>query len=130
MIDDVVARVRAARRPAYSFGPLNARDHSHIAATITALEAGEGDGRAGELIRQALARGKRAAPVIGITGTGGGRKRSPAPRLLALLRRASPHPPIPGGSIAPSRPPARGAPPGRRNPPKSLASAPDLLRTP
>src|SRR5260221_10040700 len=88
MIDDVVARVRAARRPAYSFGPLNARDHAHIAATITALEAGEGDGRAGELIRQALARGKRAAPVIGITRTRGAGERTPPPPALPRVVRA------------------------------------------
>src|SRR5258706_3451425 len=95
MIDDVFARVRAARRPPYSFGPLNARDHAHIAATITVLESGEGDVRAGELIRQALARGKRAAPVIGITGTGGGResfldRALRQPLWLRLPRRPSP----------------------------------------
>jgi len=44
MIDDVFARVRAAHRPVYSFGPLNARDHAHIAATITVARVGEGDG--------------------------------------------------------------------------------------
>src|SRR5258706_8676049 len=93
MIDDVFARVRAARRPAYSFGPLNARDHAHIAATITVLESGEGEVRAGELIRQALARGKRAAPVIGITGTGGAGQRSPTPgRLPRFVRPLSRRP--------------------------------------
>src|SRR5258706_1073925 len=99
MIDDVFARVRAARRPPYSFGPLNARDHAHIAATITVLESGEGDVRAGELIRQALARGKRAAPVIGITGTGGGGKRFPSDEMLPCVLRGLSRCPITGGGI-------------------------------
>src|SRR5580698_6061410 len=38
MIEDVFTRVRAARRPAYEFGPLNPRDHRQIARTITVLE--------------------------------------------------------------------------------------------
>jgi methylmalonyl-CoA mutase len=67
MIDDVFERVRAARHPPYAFGPLNARDHAHIARSITALEGGHGDERAAEQIRQALAKTRRAAPVIGIT---------------------------------------------------------------
>src|SRR5258706_1753947 len=108
MIDDVFARVRAARRPPYSFGPLNARDHAHIAATITVLESGEGDVRAGELIRQALARGKRAAPVIGITGTGGAGKRSLTDALLQRFVRAFSQRPIAGGAIAPTRRRSRG----------------------
>src|SRR5260221_4554640 len=105
MLHDVVGRVRAARRPAYSFGPLNARDHSHIAATITALEAGEGDGRAGELIRQALARGKRAAPVIGITGTGGAGKSSLTHELLQRFVRSFSQRPIAVVGLHPTRPP-------------------------
>ncbi len=60
MIEDVFARVRAAQRPAYAFGPLNARDHAHIARSISVLEGGHGDERAAEQIRQALARGTRA----------------------------------------------------------------------
>ncbi|HKC16123.1 MAG TPA: cobalamin-dependent protein, partial [Steroidobacteraceae bacterium] len=103
MIDDVFARVRAARRPPYSFGPLNARDHAHIAATITVLESGEGDVRAGELIRQALARGKRAAPVIGITGTGGAGKSSLTDELLQRFVRAFPERQIAVVAIDPTR---------------------------
>src|SRR4029453_13508960 len=34
MISDVMSRVRAARRPAYEFGPVNARDPGHLARTI------------------------------------------------------------------------------------------------
>ncbi|HEX9473983.1 MAG TPA: methylmalonyl-CoA mutase family protein [Steroidobacteraceae bacterium] len=122
MIDDVIARVRAARRPAYSFGPLNARDHAHIAATITALEAGEGDGRAGELIRQALARGKRAAPVIGITGTGGAGKSSLTDELLQRFVRSFPDRQIAVVAIDPTRRRSGGALLGDRIRMNALAS--------
>jgi methylmalonyl-CoA mutase len=44
MINDVFARVHKARKPPFAFGPLNARDHSQLARTISALEAAdEGD---------------------------------------------------------------------------------------
>src|SRR5262245_47313341 len=38
MIDDVMARVAAAERPVYTFGPLNPRDHASIARAISLLE--------------------------------------------------------------------------------------------
>jgi methylmalonyl-CoA mutase len=41
MIDDVFARVRAARRPAYEFGPLNPRDHAQIAAASRCWKAAQ-----------------------------------------------------------------------------------------
>src|SRR5437588_10411440 len=34
MIDDIFARLAHVARPPYEFGPLNARDHGHVARTI------------------------------------------------------------------------------------------------
>ena len=43
MIDDVFARVRRARKPAYEFGPLDPEDPQHIARTISCLEGALGN---------------------------------------------------------------------------------------
>src|SRR3984893_11636365 len=59
MIDDVFARLSTARKPAYEFRPLNARDHGLIARTISVLEGadyGETSGTQVEQIRRALGR--------------------------------------------------------------------------
>ncbi len=40
MIEDVLRRVGAVRRPAYEFRPLNARDHALIARTISGCSRG------------------------------------------------------------------------------------------
>jgi methylmalonyl-CoA mutase len=105
MIDDVFARVRAAQRPAYEFGPLNPRDHAQIARSITALEGGEDDSRGPDRIRSALAKskGKRTAPVIGITGTGGAGKSSLTDELLQRFVRAFPDRQIAVVAIDPTR---------------------------
>ncbi|HET7757260.1 MAG TPA: methylmalonyl-CoA mutase family protein, partial [Steroidobacteraceae bacterium] len=90
MIDDVFRRVAAARRPAYEFRPLNARDHAQIARTISVLEGAAGAAAEAEQIRRALARSRRKAPVIGITGPGGAGKSSLTDELLARLTRQFP----------------------------------------
>jgi len=94
MIDDVLARVRAVSRPRYELRPFNARDHLHIARTISLLEADAGDARAGAeapmaQIRRALARA-HTVPVVGITGTGGAGKSSLLDELLARAVRHFP----------------------------------------
>src|ERR1700744_6247175 len=38
MIDDVFARLASVHKPPYEFGPLNARDHGHVARTLSVLE--------------------------------------------------------------------------------------------
>ncbi len=129
MIDDVLARVRAARRPAYAFGPLNARDHAHIARSITALEGGHGDERAAEQLRQALSRGKRAAPVIGITGTGGAGKSSLTDELLQRFVRSFPERQIAVVAMDPTRRRSGGALLGDRIRMNSLAAPAVFMRS-
>ncbi len=129
MIDDVFARVRAAQRPAYAFGPLNARDHAHIARSITALEGGHDDERAAEQIRQALAKGKRAAPVIGITGTGGAGKSSLTDELLQRFVHAFPDRQIAVVAMDPTRRRSGGALLGDRIRMNSLSAASVFMRS-
>jgi isobutyryl-CoA mutase len=95
MIDDVYLRLDAVAKPPYEFGPLNARDHGHIARTLTVLERAASDEpgeyeAAADQIRRALARSKNKVPVIGITGTGGAGKSSLSDELLARLVRHFP----------------------------------------
>ncbi|MBX5463815.1 MAG: methylmalonyl-CoA mutase family protein [Steroidobacteraceae bacterium] len=90
MIADVMARVRAARRPPYEFGPVNARDHGHLARTISVLEGAAGSEAKLEQIRRAIARSRNKAPVIGVTGTGGAGKSSLTDELLARFVRHFP----------------------------------------
>src|SRR5690349_6210909 len=79
MIEDVLARIRAVKKPAYELGPVSARDPARLARTISMLEGAEGESRA-EQVRRLLvhrgvgAAGAKAGPVIGITGTGGAGK--------------------------------------------------------
>src|SRR5256885_1378110 len=83
MIEDVLRRIGAVRKPPYELRPLNARDHALIARSISVLEGAGSAGAEAEQIRRAVARSRRKAPVIGITGTGGGGEKSkstpPAP---------------------------------------------------
>ena len=129
MIDDVFARVRAAQRPAYAFGPLNARDHAHIARSITALEGGHGDERAAEQMRQALAKAKRSAPVIGITGTGGAGKSSVTDELLLRFVRAFPDRQIAVVAMDPTRRRSGGALLGDRIRMNSLSAPTVFMRS-
>ncbi|HEY0766957.1 MAG TPA: cobalamin-dependent protein, partial [Steroidobacteraceae bacterium] len=90
MIDDVLQRIAAVRKPAYEFRPLNARDHALIARTISVLERAVGADPQAEQIRRALARSRHKVPVLGITGTGGAGKSSLTDELLARLVRQFP----------------------------------------
>jgi isobutyryl-CoA mutase len=131
MIDDVFARVRAARRPAYEFGPLNPRDHAQIGRSITVLEGGTEDDRDAERIRSMLAkaRGKRAAPVIGITGTGGAGKSSLTDELLQRFVRAFPERQIAVVAIDPTRRRSGGALLGDRIRMNSLSATNVFMRS-
>jgi len=104
MIEDVLRRIAAVRKPAYELRPLNARDHALIARSISVLEGAAGVGGAdAEQIRRAVARSRRKAPVIGITGTGGAGKSSLTDELLTRLARQFPQAQIAVVAMDPTR---------------------------
>jgi methylmalonyl-CoA mutase len=103
MISDVVGRVRNSRKPPYEFGPVNARDHAHIARTISALEGAAGTEAQAEQVRRALGRVRNKTPVIGITGTGGAGKSSLTDELLARFVRQFPEAQIAVVAMDPTR---------------------------
>src|ERR1700693_4834940 len=101
MIDDVLQRIAAVRKPAYELRPLNARDHVLIARTIWLLEGAAGADA--EQIRRAVPRSRHKAPVIGITGTGGAGKSSLTDELLTRLARQVPQAQIAVVAMDPTR---------------------------
>ena len=101
MIDDVLKRIAAVRKPAYELRPLNARDHVLIARTISVLEGAAGADA--EQIRRAVARSRHKAPVIGITGTGGAGKSSLTDELLMRLAQQFPQAQIAVVAMDPTR---------------------------
>ena len=101
MIDDVLQRIAAVRKPAYELRPLNARDHALIARTISVLEGAAGADA--EQIRRAVARSRHKVPVIGITGTGGAGKSSLTDELLTRLARQFPQAQIAVVAMDPTR---------------------------
>ena len=132
MIEDVLKRVRAARKPPYEFGPLHVRDHRRIATSITVLEGADGEGEAAaesNQIRRALARTKHQAPVVGITGTGGAGKSSLSDELLARFVRQFPDRQIAVVAIDPTRRRSGGALLGDRIRMNSLANEQIFMRS-
>src|SRR5690242_15318983 len=135
MIDDVFARLGTVTKPPYEFGPLNARDHGHIARTLTMLEKasleGSGDAEiaAAEQIRRALAKSKNRVPVIGMTGTGGAGKSSLSDELLARLVRHFPGRQIAVVAMDPTRRRSGGALLGDRIRMNSLSSEAIFMRS-
>jgi len=131
MIDDVFARLSTARKPAYEFRPLNARDHGLIARTISVLEGAEVDGAVAqaEQIRRALARSQRKVPVIGITGTGGAGKSSLTDELLGRLVRQFPQAQVAVVAMDPTRRRSGGALLGDRIRMNSLAAENVFMRS-
>ncbi|MEZ5530824.1 MAG: methylmalonyl-CoA mutase family protein [Steroidobacteraceae bacterium] len=129
MIDDVLARVRRARKPAYEFAPLNPADPQHIARTISCLEGALGSDTARAQIARAIARNERHAPVIGITGTGGAGKSSLNDELLARFVRFFPDRNIAVVAIDPTRRRSGGALLGDRIRMNSLASERLFMRS-
>jgi isobutyryl-CoA mutase len=134
MIDDVYVRLDGVAKPPYEFGPLNARDHAHIARTLSVLEqaASEGNGddaASADQIRRALARSKNKVPVIGITGTGGAGKSSLSDELLARFVRHFPDRQIAMVAMDPTRRRSGGALLGDRIRMNSLACESIFMRS-
>jgi methylmalonyl-CoA mutase len=129
MISDVVSRVRAASRPAYEAGPLNARDHHQIARAISVLEGAGSADVAADQIRRAAARAKTRPPVIGITGTGGAGKSSLSDELLNRFVRHFPDRQIAVVAMDPTRRRSGGALLGDRIRMNSLASEQIFMRS-
>ena len=129
MIDDVYQRLDGVRKPPYEFGPLNARDHRHIARTISILEGAEDSDAQAEQIRRTLARSRHAVPVIGITGTGGAGKSSLSDELLARFVRHFPGRQIAMVAMDPTRRRSGGALLGDRIRMNSLASESIFMRS-
>jgi methylmalonyl-CoA mutase len=104
MIDDVFARV--GRRAHITSVPElpTVRDHGAIAQAITLLEGG-GDGSGADDLRRLLS-GKvnaQRAPVVGLTGTGGGGKSSLTDELLHRFLRQFPDRQVAVVAIDPTR---------------------------
>ncbi len=129
MIEDVLQRIAAVRRPPYELRPLNARDHAFIARTISVLEGAPGAEAQAEVVRRTLARSRHRSPVIGITGTGGAGKSSLTDELLARLVRQFPQAQIAVAAMDPTRRRSGGALLGDRIRINSLASENVFMRS-
>jgi len=132
MIDDVFVRLAKAKKPPYEFGPLNSREHGHVARTLSVLEGAMADGDAdpqADLVRRALAKSKNKVPVIGITGTGGAGKSSLSDELLARFVRSFPGKQIAMVAMDPTRRRSGGALLGDRIRMNSLASDSIFMRS-
>jgi len=129
MIEDVFRRVRAARKPAFTPGPVSCRDPITLARTITALEQSAGRDGAPDALRKALGRAKHRAPVIGLTGTGGAGKSSLSDELLARFVRHFPRLQIAVVAMDPTRRRSGGALLGDRIRMNSLSSDNIFMRS-
>ncbi len=123
MISDVFRRVHLARKPAFAFGPVSARDPKQLGRSITALESGGSDADfVRDQVARALARNPRRAPVVGITGTGGAGKSSLNDELLQRFVRHFPDRQIAVVAVDPTRRRSGGALLGDRIRMNSLAA--------
>ncbi len=129
MIDDVFTRVSHVSKPKYEARPLNARDHSHIARTISILEGADDSPGIAEQVRRAFARSRHKTPVVGITGTGGAGKSSLTDELLSRLVRAFPDRQIAVVAMDPTRRRSGGALLGDRIRMNSLAAESIFMRS-
>jgi methylmalonyl-CoA mutase len=128
MIDDVFARVRAARRPAFELAPLNAADALQVARTISAIERGDDEALVGR-IRAAAGKTLNRPPVVGITGTGGAGKSSLTDELLGRVVRFFPDRKVAVVAMDPTRRRSGGALLGDRIRMNALANPQVFMRS-
>jgi methylmalonyl-CoA mutase len=129
MIDDVCSRARRVQRPAYTFGPLQARDSASVARAISLLEQAQNGDDHIEAMRQSLAKVDRFSPVIGVTGTGGAGKSSLNDELLQRFVRNFPERQIAVVAMDPTRRRSGGALLGDRIRMNSLAAPNIFMRS-
>jgi methylmalonyl-CoA mutase len=128
MIDDVMARVRAARRPAFELLPPDAAEPVQLARTISVLERGDDEALAAR-VRAAAARTLNRPPVVGITGTGGAGKSSLTDELLGRVLRFFPDRRVAVVAMDPTRRRTGGALLGDRIRMNSLSSERVFMRS-
>jgi isobutyryl-CoA mutase len=90
MIEDVLERVRAARRPALPPGADGPGDFLRIGRTLSLIEQAAEQPVALDALRGKSGRAKSKVPVIGITGTGGAGKSSLTDEILNRFLRCFP----------------------------------------
>jgi isobutyryl-CoA mutase len=129
MIDDVFKRVAATKKPSYTFGELNPRDHHPLAQAISALEMAEEGDPSAEKLRRAIGKVTRRVPVIGLTGTGGAGKSSLNDELLQRFVRHFPERNIAVIAMDPTRRRSGGALLGDRIRMNSLAAENIFMRS-
>jgi isobutyryl-CoA mutase len=132
MIDDVMKRVAAARKPACSFGAgstLDPRDHHRLAQAISLLETASEDDASAQELKRSIGKATDAAPVIGLTGTGGAGKSSLNDELLQRFVRHFPNRNIAVVAMDPTRRRSGGALLGDRIRMNSLSAANVFMRS-
>jgi len=128
MIDDVLRRVRDARRPPFEPGPVHPEQPLQLARAISVLERGE-DAEVATRLRAQSARTLNRPPVIGITGTGGAGKSSLTDELLSRLVRFFPDRRIAVVAMDPTRRRSGGALLGDRIRMNALANEQVFMRS-
>jgi isobutyryl-CoA mutase len=132
MIDDVMKRVAAARKPTCSFAPgstLDPRNHHSLAQAISLLETASQDDASAQELKRSIGKATDGAPVIGLTGTGGAGKSSLNDELLQRFVRHFPNRNIAVVAMDPTRRRSGGALLGDRIRMNSLSAANVFMRS-
>jgi isobutyryl-CoA mutase len=129
MIEDVLRRIRASRRPELPAGAEGPSDSLRIGRTLSLIEQSADDPAALERLRQGWTAREQRAPVIGITGTGGAGKSSLTDELLNRFLRSFPERHIAVLAVDPTRRRTGGALLGDRIRMNSLADERVYMRS-
>src|SRR5690606_14218361 len=129
MIEDVCSRVRRAQRPSITLDSVDARDFTQVARAISLIEEAQHDDERMAVLRQVLVEADRAAPVVGLTGTGGAGKSSLNDELLQRFVRNFPERRIAVVAMDPTRRRSGGALLGDRIRMNALAAPTIFMRS-